>query len=144
MSRSNGFIEGFASDTVEPTETSYHEFDFDAVEAAFSEVTGTPEDAEKFKQVTNWLLDWLLKVDLNDNRALKAIGKRAVAMAWVLEPERFGEKASLRSLSRLLGFTAPNIAPITAEFSRRTGIRNKFQDHDHYHKNPKAHDYTNN
>lgn len=67
--------------------------------------------------------------------ALKSIGKRAIAMAWVLEPNRFrrpGEvgDVSIRRLAAKLGFSAPAISPVTAEFSRLTKITNQFQKHD--------------
>lgn len=128
---SKGFMEEYgATDEVEPTETSFHDFDFNAVEAALGENPLTEDDAHRLRFAMGFIIDWLLSVDLNDHRALKTIGKRAIAMAWVLEPKRFGEHASLRSLSKQLGFTAPNIAPITSEFSRLTKIVNKFQAHD--------------
>jgi len=69
-----------------------------------------------------------------------------IAMAWVLEPNRFkmGDKMqspSLRQLSKQLGFTAPNLSPFTADFSRLTKIFNQFQNHDW---RKEKHEFTNN
>jgi hypothetical protein len=137
----------------EYSEEAATQFDFDAVEAAFADGGLSQEDAVKLRQALLFVLNWLLKVDLNDRRVLKNIGKRAIAMAWVIDPDRFrGEdervNPSLRQLSRQLGFTAPNIAPITSEFSRLTGILNQFQFHGWNRKNAQvkgsSHDYRNN
>jgi hypothetical protein len=76
------------------------------------------------------LLDWLLAVNLQDHRALNSIGVRTVAMAWVIDPARF-EGASLATVAKRLGFKGGNsLSPSAAEFSRRFGLTNKFQDHD--------------
>lgn len=75
------------------------------------------------------LLDWLLQVNLQDHRALKSIGVRTVAMAWVVDPGLF-EGASLSTLAKSLGYrSSMAISPETADFSRRFGIKNKFQAH---------------
>jgi AraC-like DNA-binding protein len=79
--------------------------------------------------LTTAILEWLLQVNLQDHRALKAIGVRAVVMAWVLNPERF-EGASMTTLAKSLGYSSGSaMNPEAAEFSRQFGIRNKFQEH---------------
>jgi hypothetical protein len=80
--------------------------------------------------VMTTLFDWLLKVNLRDQRALKSIGVRAVVMAWVVNPARF-EGASLTTLAKSLGYRSHKaISPEAAEFSRDFGIKNSFQAHD--------------
>jgi hypothetical protein len=79
------------------------------------------------------LLDWLIDANLKDSRGevvLRSIGVRTVAMAWVINPQRF-DNASLAVIAKSLGFKGANsISPLSAEFSRRFGIQNHFQDHD--------------
>lgn len=109
------------------------DFDYEAVERRLgespkAEITDTC-DSKRLKFALSALLDWQFDVDLNHFDALRAIGRRAVAMAWVIDPKRFNDD-SLRSVSKRLGFSAPNLAPLTAEFSRLYKISNKFQKHD--------------
>ena len=54
---------------------------------------------------------------------------RAIAALWVIEPSFFNGRPSLTEIARQLGFTAANISPITAEFSRRFRITNVNQSH---------------
>lgn len=137
------FVEDHNSDKVEPTEKGYTDFDFETVEAAFSEQQLTSADSQRLQRAIAFILDWLLKVDLNNHHALKSIGKRTVAMGWVVSPERFKrgdamQSPSLRQLSKQLGITAPAMAPLTSEFSRLTKLTNRFQLHDsknQYHAN---------
>jgi hypothetical protein len=143
------FVEEHNSDQVEPTAKGCAEFDWDEVERAFRDEPLTRRDAHKLAFALSFILDWLLKVDLNNHHALKSIGKRTISMAWVLDPERFTtgegdeiEVASLRSLAKQLGFSAPNISPTTAEFSRLLKIFNQFQDHDWRNKKHEDHDHT--
>jgi hypothetical protein len=75
------------------------------------------------------LLAWLFEVNMSDPRAMKIIGVRAVAMAWVIDPERF-QGASVTTLGKSLGYRGGDVlSRSAAEFSRRFGITNKFQDH---------------
>lgn len=131
------FVEEHNSDQVEPTAKGCAQFDWDELERAFKETPLGDDEKHRLALAMAFILDWLLAVDLDRGHALKSIGKRVVAMAWVLDPQRFAkrngdelESISLRSLAKQLGFSAPNISPTTAEFSRLTEIFNQFQDHD--------------
>ena len=143
------FVEEHNSDQVEATAKGCADFAWDEVERAFADSPLTKQDAHKLAFALSFILDWLLSVDLNNHHALKSIGKRTISMAWVLDPERFTrregddkEVASLRSLAKQLGFSAPNISPITADFSRLLGIFNQFQEHDWRNKKHEDHDHT--
>jgi hypothetical protein len=87
------------------------------------------QDSAKLGMALSKILDWLTNVDFNHKNALRAMGMRTVAMAWVIDPKRF-DNASVRTLASKLGFTAANISPLTAEFSRQFTINNQFQNHD--------------
>jgi hypothetical protein len=70
-----------------------------------------------------------LEVNLKDARAVKAVGVRACAAAWVIDPEHF-DGASLTKVARSLGYSSQAaISPEAADFSRRFGITNHFQAH---------------
>lgn len=123
------FVEDFNSDKVAPTESGCEQFDFDAVERAFGELRDDPDQRERLVTAMRFLFDWMIRGDLRRTCALRVIGKRALAAAWVVDPARFNND-SLRSIAKQLGCTAANISPLTAQFSRLTGIVNEFKDHD--------------
>ena len=76
------------------------------------------------------IMRWLLEVNLQDHRARATIGVRAVAMAWVINPDQF-QGASLAMIAKSMGFKGANsLSPAAADFSRRFGITNRFQKHD--------------
>lgn len=85
-------------------------------------------DCEKMLIAIRQLLNWMATVNLSDKRCLKAVGLRVLAAAWVMDPARFDNR-SLHAIALQLGFGANNIAPHTADFSRRFGITNQFQSH---------------
>lgn len=115
------------------------EFDWDELDRRLGELreTGIDEafdgqEAMRFAFALHTILDWLIvePENLSRKHGLRSIGKRAISMAWVLNPKRFGDDASLRTLAKNLGFDAANISPLTAEFSRVFNVFNKFQKHD--------------
>lgn len=149
------FVESVGAAEMEPTHDHSCDFDWAGLESALGELPQMPDgsttnDAERFQQAMKFILDWLLSVNLDNHRALTAIGKRAIAMAWVIDPERFKrgdarQSPSLRQLSKQLGFTAPNISPLAADFSRISGLKNQFQRHDWRNtEGEKHHEFCNN
>jgi hypothetical protein len=126
---------------IDPLHAGNPGFDFETIFASLDGETDEPttnamvNDSDRqaalklSARLLSVLLDWLLAVNLADQRALKSIGVRAVAMAWVINPERF-EGASLTTLAKRLGYgSGAAISPEAAEFSRRFGISNHFQAH---------------
>ena len=107
----------------------FNEQDQDAHRQAVAEVVkalSRRETVATFKDIMMWLLD----VNLQDHRARATIGVRAVAMAWVINPDQF-QGASLAMIAKSMGFKGANsLSPAAADFSRRFGITNRFQKHD--------------
>jgi len=135
------YTEGFdGGDEVEPTIEACADFDWASVERAFGELRDDPEQRDRLAAVLRFVFDWMLRGNLRRMNALHVIGKRAVAMAWVIDPARFNND-SLRSIAMQLGCTAGNISPLTAEFSRLTGITNVFKAHD-WRKDKPEHEKT--
>ena len=100
------------------------------VQRAFEQV-----DHEKLSVALEAICGWALDTNLNDKRALRLIGLRVIALAWVIDPIRFRDDSeharSGIALARLLGFTPKHISELTAKASRRFGITNNFQVHNH-------------
>jgi hypothetical protein len=124
------FVEDHNTDKAEPTAKACEQFDFDSVERAFGEESKLDHDQRaQLALALAFIFKWALNVNLMKRDALKMIGKRTLAMAWVTDPSLFNHD-SLRSIAKQLGCTAANLAPLTAEFARLTGIVNEFKDHD--------------
>lgn len=86
----------------------------------------TEVDAAKAIQM---LLQWVSKCKARDSRAITYVGKRAIAAAWVINPDLFGN-APGHMVAKSFGISCMKFSWMTAEFSRQFGIRNRFQDHD--------------
>lgn len=129
-----------ADAAIAPTHPGNPRFDFETV---FEHLDGPPpenttvDDATKSKRLAMKMaakamvafMDWALEVNLGDPRALKAVGLRAVAMAWVTNPDRFAG-ASLTTLSKTLRLTDhTSLARATSSFSRTFKLYNAWQRH---------------
>lgn len=71
------------------------------------------------------LFGWIKGVKAQDQRAVKAIGTRLLAAAWVISPE-----APSHMVAKSYGLHHDKFSKKAAEFSREFGIRNKYQYHD--------------
>lgn len=127
----------FQEDRDDTGEGSY-DFDWALLEERLGETSSEAvrsEVQQKLALALGSILDWLMAIrPLKRRWALRSIGLRTVAMAWVVNPERLNGD-SIRSVAKQLGFTAANISPLTADFSRKFGgITNGFQNkHDWRH-----------
>jgi hypothetical protein len=130
---SKEFNEAFVSDDVDPhNPNQVADFEWDTLYERLGESVGADLNGPDLPAMSTALaviLDWILRVDLRKKNCLKAIGLRTVAMAWVVDPSRFHDE-SVRTISKRLGFTAPVMSVLSADFSRRFKIQNRFQDHD--------------
>src|SRR5262245_26739567 len=94
--KSNELIEDYRSDDIEPTEDAgCYDFDWETLFADLgeNEASVEPEDYQRMGQALGVIFDWLLAVDLNKKSAARLVGKRVLALAWVMDPRRFaGEK----------------------------------------------------
>lgn len=81
------------------------------------------------RRVFHWLLN--IKYNIESNRVTPdmLVGRRLIALAWVINPDLFPNSPSLRQLSRHLGVTAPVLASLTGEVCREFGIQNRAQAH---------------
>lgn len=118
------------------------EFDFETIFARLDGEAGVPSGnamdnicvrravLKMSSLVVGLIFDWLLEVNLKDARAVKTVGVRAITAAWVINSDRFAGE-SLTALAKRLGYQSGSaMNPEAAEFSRRFGISNRFQNHD--------------
>jgi hypothetical protein len=107
------------------------EFDWQAVYQALGE--HEPEsigpDYEAMSDALRNLFDWLLAVNLDGRNPARAAGLRLMALAWVMNPDRF-DGASLRKLTRSMGVSAGRFSTLAAEVRRTFRLSNPFQKHD--------------
>ncbi|MDE2105156.1 MAG: hypothetical protein KGL39_48460 [Patescibacteria group bacterium] len=127
--------EQFNPQDLDPTFQGNPDFDWKTV---LAHLDGESEDSEEIKKETMELsaiiakkmIDWLINIDFRDPRVLKIIGAKAIAMAWVLDLERF-DGQSLTTIGKSLGYTSGVLLGRHAsEFSKTFGVTNKYQQHD--------------
>src|SRR5262245_23619970 len=111
MSNIKPFTEEFDNDEAEPGHEASYDFDWDGLFRSMGEpvVELEQKDYAAMGVALRAILDWVLKVDMAKPSAATFIGRRVIALAWVLDPERF-KGASVRKLAKSLGVTPPVIS----------------------------------
>jgi hypothetical protein len=126
------FHEDFQNPHNDPLDSQQADFDWDAVCERLGEELNR-EDKEKLalalRRIFQWVLDFEYDIKASPLMPDTLIGRRLVALAWVVNPDLFPGSPSLRRLSRHLGITAPIMAELTGEVCREFGIQNRAQDH---------------
>src|SRR5437879_4548850 len=87
------------------------------------------EESKLLNDTLKRIMDWVFTTPTKPKRPAEMFGKRLVALAWVIDPERFGKDASLTHVGRSIGVHKAVMSELTAEFSKRFGVRNKHQQH---------------
>ena len=118
----------------DPLDSTLADFDWKALAEGLGEAKDEGVDYYLLGEALRKVFDWIFKLDLarsSSKHVFASIGKRTLAVAWVVDPERFGKgKNSLRKLAHKLGITAPALSVNTADASRQFGVSNRFQAHD--------------
>lgn len=115
----------------------HEEFPFDDV---FDNLDGLAAHVEKFdtelgrQQLVEFVRRFIEMLTRDErglgNRTIYRVGKRAVILAWLMNPKIFsGEALSLTALAGRLGLTAPALCKESARLSKCLHIRNRFQAH---------------
>jgi hypothetical protein len=126
------FIDGSRVDPLAPPRTV--DFDWADVFRRLGEAPGEDGNswakaASALKEVLFFLVEPAKGVrPSNCDKRLNLIGRRAVALAWVFDPDLFSGE-SLSCLARRLGLSPRSLAELTGTASRITGIRNRAQAH---------------
>lgn len=138
MSKSNELIADYKSTDQDPTAagaTGSYEFDWNELYRRLGEPTDEEEPELEQRDFATMgrglakILDYILDVDLSKANAPHVIGRRLLALAWVIDPRRF-QNASIRKLAKRLGASAPHLSNMAADSSRKFKISNRFQAHD--------------
>ena len=123
----------FRDDYSSPKATSdarAQEFDWVGLEAMLGESPASPSgrDLVLMAEALSRLFAWLVDGKRLPHRGLdRIIGRRAIAMVWVVRPDLIEGTPSLAAIARRLGQTRAGLSWHAAEFSRVFGIRNRAQ-----------------
>lgn len=129
------FLEAYASAKVDPLFESSYDFDMAAVERALGEAEKLPDEHRDQLATAIWeIVRWLCDVPMNPN-APAMIGRRAIALAWVIRPELF-DGISLTKLAASLDLHKVLMSIHSAEASRVFKVRNRGQSHGWQHNKP--------
>lgn len=120
------FIEDYQSDSESALDGQTYDFDWAGLEERLGEAAEelSERDYEGLVEAFNVILDWLLDGSPMSER----IGRRVIALAWVLNPSRFDGESVTKIASRL-GLSKATLSCETAAASKRFGIRNRGQAH---------------
>ena len=80
-------------------------------------------------ELAQGLIRLLLGSDIDAAPNPKAVGLRAIALAWVLSPAYFPDAPSLRKLALACGVSPAALAQHTGEISRQIQFRSRAQRH---------------
>ena len=117
------------STRVDPLHETTEDFPYEEVERNLGEpVDARGEEMARLVQAVNALIRYLVPAEPKRPTHAAHIGRRTLAMAWVLQPGLVGGK-SLRQLARAMGCTPQSLSTHAAEFSRMFNVVNRGQAH---------------
>lgn len=140
--RSAGFSEDFISERQDPLSPTHQDFPFDDVARALGEDVDLERDdvREMVANAIAGIMRFCLNTDITNKRAEQIIGRRLIALAWVLNPGLFEGSPSLIKLSKRMGMKSPFALHIlSGEVTRNFGIKNRAQAHAWNRKGATAH-----
>lgn len=102
------------------------EFDWEALRRALGEAKEELGDTDytAMASVLHELLAWIIR----GNR-LHIVGRRAIALAWVVNPALFSDGPSAAKLARRVGVHKAMLSEDAANASRKFKMRNRAQQH---------------
>lgn len=113
-----------------PTEM---EFDWDELYERLGEPSDRQLHENNMEQISEFvrkLFQWVVAVDLKQPNSQMLVGRRFIALAWVLNPALFDGSPSASKLAETLGITRKaNLWTLTGEASQHFGITNRSQSH---------------
>ncbi len=129
MSRESQFHESYARH-VDPLDGQHADFDWDGLARALNEEEELPEtEMERLSFALRHLLAWIITGNRKGGLTDAAlIGRRAIALAWVIDPGLHPGSPSLATLGSEVGVTRASLSLWAAEASRLFGVRNRAQE----------------
>jgi len=119
------FKEDFISEKRDPTVPTATDFDWDEVFREMGELSS--EDKASVAIVIRKIFLWVTAVKLNRRNTQKMVGRRFIALAWVLDPSLFEDSPSLESLGKKIG--CKKMWMLSGQVTKDIGIHNHGQDH---------------
>lgn len=128
------FHEDYISSKLDPLASPMHEdFNWDELYERMDEPTDSQAHDEQMEQITEFvrkLFEWVIAIDMNNPNAQMLVGRRFIALAWVLNPAMFEDSPSASKLAETLGIKRKaDLWTLTGEASQYFGITNRGQSH---------------
>jgi len=127
------FHEDFGSKKLDQLDGKVVEFDYGEVERCLGEGSEGEEpvlDSERFAHALRVIFRWITRGS-GRSRANqeRMVGRRTIALAWLLDPSTFEGAPSLARLEAQFGIPTNLLSRIVSEASATFGIRNRDQVH---------------
>ena len=125
------FHEDYVSPHQDPLDGRVMDFDWDALDGgANGHDADHSRDLGDLAQALNRILAWLVARNANAGEQFdRTVGRKAIALAWVVNPGLFEGAPSLASLAKELGVTRACLSCHTSSVSREFGLTNRGQVH---------------
>lgn len=126
------FHEQFLSSALDPVDGRREDFDWKALERLLGEdaqVAETKPDFALLAETLNRLFAYLLDGRAASQHMDRTIGRRVIAMIWVVRPDIIEGSPSLARIARTLGQSRAALSRQAAQFTRSFGLVSRGQVH---------------
>jgi hypothetical protein len=120
------------SGQLDPLDGRVGEFDWDAIESALGEQCPdlTERDYAAMGIALRRVLQWMVTVGRCEPKKMaEIIGRRTLALAWVMDPSILEGSPSLSSLAKRIGTSKAVLSLSSSKASKVFGISNRAQSH---------------
>jgi hypothetical protein len=126
-----GFRESYLNPEQDTLDGKSAEFDWDALYELLGESQQelSAHDYDALSFAFKRVLEWVLSVDLGRPGFESVIARRALALAWTMNPAFFEDSPSLSKIAERIGTHKVSLSSYAASASRTFGVRNRGQRH---------------
>ena len=124
------FFEHYQSPRLDPVDGRNEDFDWQGLERMLGEDAPLPAGQPDFTllaETLTRLFAYLLEGRAASRHMDRTIGRRAIAMIWVLRPDLIEGTPSLARIARKIGKTRAALSKQASEFSRAFGLTSRSQ-----------------
>ena len=125
------FQEAYLANDQDPVDGQVADFDWPGLDRLLGEceADNSERDWIAMGEALARILDWLTAVNLDSPNAERFAGRRAFALAWVVNPAKFDGSPSLTKLAQRLGLGPRLLQHAAAAATEEFGIVNRGQAH---------------
>lgn len=106
----------------DPLDGKHADFDWEYVFTSLDgEPPPSPDDVERFAAALKRIIEWLVKGQINKS-CDRLFGRRAMALAWLLDPGLF-EGRSLASLAETLDISRACLSEFSSDFQEKFNFK---------------------